>query len=241
MAYSSDFVKLAQSVHLAVKNRYYDDINGTDGLVYLAQVEDWVNQWLDEIENVVDRAGNVVEWKFSRSNNYELGTVATDDTTLQVSNKIDTLVSVPVRYALLTVDETIKSKWRVVNMDQILNTGQYQENCLALVGRDVYFSRAINDEEDGGTLTADVSLYLPRVDESTGNFNVLSMIKPRQLMVLGVAKNSSLPDLVRGGLSPSFLQRYQDLLNQAVQKNSYSSTSNEIGRDDMSYIRGVGF
>lgn len=240
MAYPNDFIKLAQSVHLAVKNRYYDDIGSSDGQNYLDQVSDWVNQWLDEIETIEDRAGNLVQWKFARSNNYDLGAVATGNTTLSVPTNVETIVSVPTRYALIMSGNEIVSKWEVVDIDQISNTGR-QNNRVALVNGELYFSRPINEQEDTGHLFADVTLSLPRIDEGANEFSVLGMIKPKQLMILGVAKNASLPDLVRGGLSPSFLQRYQDLLQGAIQKNSYTSTSDEMGRDDMSYIRGVGF
>lgn len=240
MAYSNDFIKLAQSVHLAVKNRYYDDIGSSDGQTYLDQVSDWVNQWLDEIETITDRAGNVVQWKFARSNNYNLGSVALDDTIITVPAGVETIVSVPTRYALIMLSGEIVSKWEVVDIDQIRNVGR-QDNRVALVGEELFFSRAINEHEDTGEVFADVTLSLPRIDEPNNEFSVLGMIKPKQLMVLGVAKNSSLPDLVRGGLSPSFLQRYQDLLQSAIQKNQYTSVSDEMGRDNMSYIRGVGF
>lgn len=240
MAYSNDFVKLAQSVHLAVKNRYYDGIDSTDGQLYLDQVADWCNQFIDELETTTDRVGNVVQWKFARQNDYNLGSVSEDDTFIGVDDEVETLVSVPLRYALLMLDGEIISKWQVVDMDQIRNTGS-QDNKVALVNGEVFFSRPINESEDGGELFADVTVTIPRINEATNKFTALSMIKPRQLLILGVAKNSSLPDLVRGGLSPSFLQRYQELLNSAIQKNGYTSTSDQMGRDDMSYIRGVGF
>lgn len=239
MAYPASFVNLAQSVHLAVKNRYYDDIESDDGQVYLDQVADWVNQWLDELETTTDRAGNLVQWKFARVPNYELGSVATDDIVMSVPNSVETLVSVPQRNALLVDDDgALLSKWRVVDLDQIKSSGA-QEDRVAFLDGDIYFSRPISESENNGTLTADVTISLPRVSESQNRFSVLNMVKPRQLMVLGVAKNSSLPDLVRGGLSPSFLQRYQDLLQAAIQKNGYTSVSDEMGRDDMSYIRGI--
>lgn len=240
MAYSSEFIKLAQSVHLAVKNRYYDDINGTDGQVYLSQVVDWANQLIDELENTTDQAGNVVQWKFGRSTSYELGIVVEGDTSLTVPARVDSIVSVPARNALIMVDDEIVSKWEVVDIDQIKNSG-YQNDRVALVDGELYFSRPINSREDGGEVVADVFLSLPRIDEPSNEFSAISMIKPRQLLVLGIAKNSSLPDLVRGGLSPSFLQRYQALLSSAIVKNSYTSVGDQMGRDDMSYIRGVGF
>src|SRR5690606_18548107 len=131
--------------------------------------------------------------------------------------------------------------WEVVDIDQISNTTLYQSNKVALVDGTIYFSRPINDREDGGELFADASLEIPYIDEPDNEFSMISIVKPRQLLVLGVAKNASLPDLVRGGLSPSYLQRYQELVNNAIQKNAYSSISSQMGREDMGYVRGVGF
>src|SRR5690606_14326687 len=171
---------------------------------------------------------------------HTLGTVVTGDTSVDVSSEnIDTLIAVPARYALLMVDGKIASKWQIVDINQIKNSGAPQEDSVALVDDIVVLSREINERENGGILTADVTLNLPYVDESATQFDILNMVKPKQLLVLGVAKNSSLPDLVRGGLSPSFLQRYQDLLQSAIQKNAYSSVSDEMGRESMSYIRGI--
>ena len=88
-------------------------------------------------------------------------------------------------------------------------------------------------------MLADVETSLPRM--STTNVKILSIVKPKQLLILGVAKNSTLPDIVQGGLSPSYVQKYNDLLQGAIARNNSSTQADTIDRDNFSNIHGVGF
>lgn len=246
MAYSTDFQKFAQQVYLAIKNRYFDeDLDSADGLVFLEQTADWLNLWLDELENVTDQNGNIINWKFARGVQTTIGTVATDDTSIAVvPTDILDLVAEPFRWAKITVSGSVQSQWGVVDPDQLNNNRwrEYWPDCeqaLSLVNGNILFSRPIRSDENGGTLTADTVNSLTRVTDS--DQSVISVVKPRQLMVLGAAKNNSLPDIVQGGLSPSFLQKYNDLLLGAMARNEATSRSDKAVRDNLGYIGGIWF
>jgi hypothetical protein len=49
----------------------------------------------------------------------------------------------------------------------------------------------------------------------------------------------TLPDLVRGGTSPSFIQKYTNLLRKAVAENNASAAAFEVDRESLGFITGV--
>lgn len=239
MAYSANLTAFAQSVYLAIKNRYLDDVDGADGQTYISEVVDWVNQYLDEFETIVDSFGQPVQWKFMRTPGLTLGTAATGETQLDIPDGILSLVAAPRRPVTITVSGKVVSKWAVVNPNQF--DGAVTDRQVTLIGDSLYFNQPLVAAENGGTIAGDVTRSLTRISADGTNDGVISVVKPRQLLVLGVAKNSSLPDIVQGGLSPSFVQKYNDLLTSAILFNNASATSDSIDREDFSFVGGVGF
>lgn len=224
----------AQSVYLTKNNRYYDDITGEDGQSYVAQTIDWANLLVDELEREAD-------WNCVRDNDHDFGVIATPTSTFALPATIRKLVVDADRPLVIMQDGSIVSTWEVVDPNQITRRTPYPSTAqrVTVVKRSIVFSRPLDDTEVGGTVIADAIEYLPRlVGGVTPNVDLFDTFEPYQLLVLGVAKNATLPDIVQGGLSPSYVQKYNDLLDKSVMENDASSTADEVVRDDYGYIGG---
>lgn len=242
MAYSKTITQFAQQVYLTIKNRYYDDIESDDGQIYISQVIDWTNLFLGELENTVDLSGNPVYWKWLRQQGYDLGTVQEGDTDILIDPEVMHVIPYFDRKAEIRgTDGKVLSRWDLVTPDQIseMSWRYHYSDQVCQVGDTLLFNRPIKDIENDGNIFIDVVTYFPKISGS--NTEVLTIVKPKQLLVLGVAKNSTLPDIVQGGLSPSYVQKYTDLLQNAISINNASSISDHQDRSDFSYISGVGF
>lgn len=228
----------AQSIYLTIKNRYYDDIDGDDGQVYVAQVLDWTTMFLDELENTVGPDGQLVDWWFARQSGYTLGTATTGSASITTPTAIDRLIADEQRYVQILQDNAVVSNWAVVHPKDIASrTDRITEDMCAVVGSSIVFSRQFRDTENAGTIIGDVVLKLTR--PSLNNAKLLTTVRPKQLLILGVAKNATLPDIVQGGLSPSYATKYDNLLAGAVARSIASSISANAGRDNYSNVRGI--
>lgn len=239
MAAIDTITALAQSVYLAVKNRYYDDITGADGQVYITNIVDWNNQFLDELELTADEEGNPINWNWLRQMDYALGTATAGNKTIDTPSEILNLVVEPNRYVTLEDDNgDIISQFSVVQPGDINNKRNGRNpNRVARVGSSIYFSRPFTADEDGANITGDVTI--PHTRMTLTNADCVAQVTPRQLLVLGIAKNDSLPDIVQGPLSPSFVQKYNDLVTSAIAGQSVSSGDDYVETDDLSSIRGL--
>lgn len=247
---TEELTKFAQSIHLVIKNRYFDEIDSEDGQVFIQQVCDWVNMYIDELENVVNPAdGKLIDWWFARESQASLGTATGGDDIITVPSTMDRLLTDEKRYVRITVDDTVVSQWLVVQPKQLNNkSGIVQSDKCAVVGGNIQFSRAFNADENGGAITGDIVSKLPRISFSLGgdgftvtpqNIKILTTVRPKALLQLGVAKNATLPDIVQGGLSPSYVQKYNDLLSGALARSNATSEAQTAERDDYSGVRGV--
>lgn len=219
-----------QSVYLARYNRYIDDITDEDGQEEIAKTIDWTNQFLGEIELESD-------WQYLRTNDLEIGTVSSATQVVPIPSGVRKMVVHEDRPLKILQDGAIVSQWEVVDPNHITESTGYYGNRVTTVGDNLVFSRAFNEGEIGGTITADVIDDMPQL--STDDISVLDLVKPQALLVLGVAKNAVLPDIVQGGLTPSFTEKYADLLEKAVMQNEASASSGIVDTDDLSVIRGV--
>lgn len=250
MAKIDDFTAFAQSVRLVIKNQYFDDVASSDGQQFLAMTADWCNMYLDELETETGPDGQPIDWTWARSNGESLGTAKLGGASVDFDlNTFLNLIAAPNRYVQVTQDGAAVSNWAVVAPNQISNRNdRVTEDSCALIGDSLIFSRAFKDYEDGGTVIGDVTEPLPRivyaVNSGTGNFSVtnvdlLTTVRPALLLKLGVAKNNTLPDIVQGGLSPSYTQKYNDLLQSAITRSLASSQADVAQRDNYSGIAGV--
>lgn len=228
-----------QSVYLVIKGRHFDDITSEDGVTLVAQTIDWTNMYIDELETELDNEGRPINWTWARSLGASLGTATEGEASVSFdTNTYSGLIAEEGRYVQILQDNAVISNWAVVSIDQITDkTDRVTEDMVALVGTTLVFSRNFKDTEDGGDIIGDVMTPLPRL--SLTNINVLKLVKPKLLLILGVAKNASLPDIVKGSLSPSYAQKYSDLLKNAIAKAGASSRSDKASRDDYADVRGV--
>lgn len=248
MAAIDDFTTFAQSVRLVIKNKYFDDVAGNDGQNFLAMTADWCNMFLDELEMETGPDSQPVDWWFARGNGERLGTAKLGKASIDFdSDDFLSLIAEQQRYVQVVVGGAVVSNFAVVSASQITNkSDRVTEDACARVGDSVVFSRAFKDYEDGGQIIGDVTLVLPRLaytyDGTTfaiTDASLLTFVRPPLLLKLGVAKNNTLPDIVQGGLSPSFAQKYNDLLQGAIARSLTSSQSDQAPRDDYSGVAGV--
>lgn len=232
--------EFAQQVYLTIWNRRIDDITDADGVEEVAKILIWANLFLDELEAETKPDGTLVDWYFSRQNEKELGVVVTGFNTLDLFDEdIQRLVVNENRPLLIKQDSSIVSVWDVVDANQLTNGNNYseREQRVTFITNQIVFSRPFASTEGGGTVYADVINKLPRL--ATGSVELLDLPIPRQLLILGTVKNNTLPDIVKGGLSPSYAQKYDDLLNGEKAKSEQSSQANIAIGEDYSGIGGV--
>lgn len=228
----------AQSIYLTIKNRYFDDIAGDDGQAFVAQIIDWTNMFLDELESESAPDGKLVDWWFAREAGYELGVAVLGEASITVPKLVDRLITDEERYVQIKQDSSVISNWAVVHPKDISSkTERITEDMCAIVGNSLVFSRTFRDTESTGTIVGDVMLKLPRLDKT--NIKLLTTVRPKQLLVLGVAKNVTLPDIVQGKLSPSYVQKFNDLLQGAITRSNASAIAARAGRDDYGNVRGI--
>lgn len=222
-----------QSVYLATHNRYFDDITGDDGVTLQAQMIDWTNQFIEELEEEA-------YWNYVRENDFDFGTIITASDTFALPAEVRDLVIDEYRPLVILQDGSIVSEWEVVNPNQITRPTRSNAKDRVMVLKQVLiFSRPFNEMEIGGSVAADIVTPIPRL--ASNNTTVLDLVRPKQLLILGTSKNVTLPDIVQGGTSPSFTQKYTNELEKAIDKNMRSSVASETVRDDYGSIGGIGF
>ena len=225
----------AQSVYLTKNNRYYDDITEEDGQTYIAQTVDWLTLLLDELEREAD-------WNCVRNWDAEIGVITVPgQQTFDLPADARKLVVDEERPLVIMHDNTVVASFEVVDPNQITKRTTSTKDRVTVVRKKIIFSRPLKDTEVGGTIVADTVSPLPRpvITGPSPQVDIFDIFEPMQLLVLGVAKNATLPDIVQGPLSPSYVQKYGDLLEKTVMENNASSTSDEVVRDDYSYIGGI--
>lgn len=222
----------AQSIYLVRADRYFEDIGTTtEGAEYIAQVIDYTNQLLDEIEVEAD-------WNYLREQDLVLGTIASPTQTFALPSDVRKLIVNEDRPLVIMQDGTIVSSFDVVDPNQISNPRDHNtKDRVTVVNGTILFSRPLTEIEQGGAVMADVLHVMPRL--ATDDATLLSLVKPKQLLVLGVAKNATLPNIIQGGISPSLTQKYGDLLEKAVAENNATAASYYAGAEDYSYIGGL--
>lgn len=240
MSPTDQITAFAQQVYLVIKNRYYDDIGSADGQTYIDQVIDWTNMFLDELETTVDNNGEPVDWKFARQFGYALGTAQAGAASLTLPSAVKEVMADEQRYVTIEQDGTPVSYWAVVAPGSISSiANRITEDMVSQIGSTLVFSRELRDTEQGGSIQGDVTINLPRMTQNSAK--ILTTIKPKLLLTLGVAKNATLPDIVQGRLAPSYAQKFDALMTAAIARNNSGAIGDVAQRDDYSHIRGIGF
>lgn len=223
--------KLAQSAYLVVTGNY-NDVEGSELTEFLDKTSDWCNQLTEEIELEAD-------WNYLRTNDFSFGTVLAAGTqTIELPDEVRKIVTSPYRDLVLTQDGSTVARFKTVHPNQIADPSNPEaRDRVTTINRTLVFSRPFTAEEVGAQISCDVLAPMPQLTMS--DIEVLEIVKPYQLLVLGIAKNMSLPDLVRGGTSPSFVQKYNDLLQKAVLENNATAESYDIDRESLSFVTGI--
>lgn len=209
-----------------------DDLNGEEGTQRITDLLDWANLWFSEFELEAD-------WQYLRENQAELATAVKDKDIVEITAPLfRKLVASEYRTINIWQDDAIVSSW-VFSEPNLIGESFSDEigNRVSIVGNKLVFSRPLLDYEDGGTIRADIIKHIPELSRT--DTSAIDLIKPEKLLVLGIAKDQTLPDYVAGTISPSLVQRYQDLLEKAKAENSAGSVNPNLLREDYSRVRGV--
>lgn len=243
----------AQSVYKMIKNRYYDDLTSADGQTFLAGVVDWANEFIDELEYEVNSDGQPIDWIWVRRPGAALGTATAGLNSIAWDGtSYNNLITGTDRFVqLLRADGTVVANFTVVAPGELSNdTSRNNLDMCTLVDGNIWFSRAFTTAENGLAVVGDVTAYLPRVTtviSSTSkqivatNVDIFKTVRPLTLLKLGTTKNAILPDIVQGGLNPSYTQKYNDLLTNAINRSEASSLAPSADYSDYGSVRGIGF
>ena len=235
---------ISQAIYLARYNQE-SDVTGVDLTDFQNQTIGWVNQYLPELEKARNPNGSMVDWNFLRTNDAVIGTVATANTiSYALAPTIRKLVVSPYRDVTIRQDGTVVSTFKLVNPNQINDPTDHDIRDRSMVlKRNLIFSRSLNPTEVGGDVVADTIAFAPRLSQSNVAFLTLLDDYPDiyQLVVLGVIKNQVLPDIVQGGLTPSFSQKYDSYLADCIEENNASADASDVVRESFAWVGGVGF
>lgn len=236
---------LAQSIYLARHNQQ-NGATGADLVAFQDEIIGWVNQFIPEIQAARNPMGKAVDWNFVRTNDDPSVGVVTDGAVISYPLPIGIrkLVINPHRDLTIRFDGSVISSFKLVNPNQAYDpTDNDVRSRATTIKRKIIFSRPLTDTEVGGTITADTLAYIPQL--SHDDVSLLDMLDLdldiRQLFVAGVVKNQILPDIVQGGLTPSYSGKFDELLASCIAANDESADADDVERESFSWISGVGY
>lgn len=229
--------QFVNDVYLVRFNRVID-LTTSGGITEIAKTLSFCRMFLNEIESEKNPDGTPINWNWARTNDQDLGVIATAGQTFTLPDEVRRIVADEDRPLVLMYDGTIVSRFEVVEANQITRRrlNPVTEDRVATVRRSLVFSRQFKDYEIGATVMTDTIEKLTPL--SVDDVSVLDQV-PYQLLVLGTAKNSVRPDIVQGGLAPSFIEQYADELDKAIAENNATTAADSAVYDDYSGIGGV--
>lgn len=232
MAAIDNILALAQKHYYAVNGAQNDD-TGDDLTTFEDNFILGFNMWKDEYQAET-------YWNVVRVDDLVLTTI-TDTTTysFELPDDYRTPVIDRNKYVKFVLDDgTVIAKFKLVNPNQRqVDDDLERPDRAAFVGRNIVLSRVPTDEEVGASVVLDVVGFIP--DLTRTDDTALGLIYSDQLAVLGMAKNTTLADVTKISLSPSFAQKYSNELNKAIAINNSSNDIDEMQRDDYSNIGGI--
>jgi len=232
MASIDDITNLAQDTYLTINGVTNDD-EGDDLTTFQNDFIRSFNLWKDEFELEA-------YWTKLRVDDYTLATVQ-DTTTYSfpLPDEYRTPVINQNRYLKFVLDDgTVIAKFKMVDPSQrVVDDAWDRPDRAAFVGRNVVLSRPPKGVEVGATIILDVVQWVPPL--ARNDSTAIELLPNKQLAVLGVAKNTSLANVVKVSLSNSFTQKYQNELQKAIAQNNLTNEIDEMQRDDYGYINGI--
>jgi hypothetical protein len=240
--------QFVNDVYLVKFNRFVDTLTDAspdeDAVLEMQKVARWAAMFAEELELETDYEGRIMNWNFLRDNDVDLGVINTTSSSFVLPNV--PLTTTPYRKLvvdynrpLAVMQGTVRvNTFDVVDPNQITKRREGDtRDRVTTVGNKLIFSRLFRDYELNGHLIADAMRSIPRL--TTTDASMLKVVPYYELMVLGVAKNATLPGIVEGGLSPALAQKYSALLDQAKADNENTSVPDDEVYDDYSSIAGV--
>lgn len=228
---------LAQSIYIARNNRK-NAVTGPNLLSFLDTTIEWVNQFTPEIEKKAD-------WNFVRINDNEIGNIFdASSVSYALPEEVRKLVVSPYRSLHLYHDTSSIASFKVVSPDLLGRAGDIHDlrSRVTTIGRNIVFSRQMTENELGSNIFADTIQFIPKL--SLTDVSLLDLLDEypdiRQLYVLGIVKNQILPDIVQGGLTPSYSQKFDSYLAECIRENDASADSADADRESFSWVGGVG-
>lgn len=231
MAAIDNITALAQKTYYAINGVQNDD-TGSDLTEFQDNFILGFNLWKDEYQAEA-------YWNSVRVNDYPLATIANTTTfSFELPDEFRTPVINQNKYLKFVSDGIVITKFKLVDPSQRIVDDELERPTRAtFVGRNIVLSRAPTAEEVGARIVLDVVEYIP--DLTRTDDTALGLIANPNLAVLGVAKNSTLADVTKVSLSPSFAQKYNNELNKAVSINNSTNEVDEMRREDYSGIGGT--
>lgn len=232
MSAISEITDLAQDTYFTINGVTNDD-TGDDLIQFQNDFIRAFNRWKDEFETEA-------YWSKLRVDDYTLTTTAD---TITYSFTLPDEYRSPVfnqnKYLkFISADDTVIASFKMVDPNQRqVDDAWDKPDRATFVGRNVVLSRPPKDVEVGATIVLDVVQYMPAL--ARNDASAIELLPNKQLAVLGVAKNTSLANVVKTSLSPSFTQKYQNELQKAIAQNNLTNEIDEMQRDDYGYINGI--
>lgn len=239
MAAIDNIRELAQDAYFTVNGSENDD-TGTD-------LEEFENNYIRAFNLWIDEYETEAYWNKARVNDYELGTIANTTT---YSFALPATYRTPIfdenKYLKFVSDGIVISKFKMVdpNQRQVDDDIYHPDRATFMPsggvgtgGGTIVLSRAPTEAEVGATMVLDVVRMFPRLTRTDDT--ALNYIYSKQIATLGVAKNTSLADVTKVSLSPSFTQKYSNELNKALNVNNASNEIDDMRGENFSYIGGI--
>lgn len=233
---------LAQEIYLARHNQK-NDVTGEDLTDFLDQTISWVNQLTPELEK------KKIDWGFVREDDAVIGTVVSPGVvSYALPEGVRKLVVNWQRDLTLRFDNTIVASFRLVNENQKFNPREpydHRHRATVTKTRKVVFSRPLTETEVGADIVADTIGKIPKL--SMTDMALMDILDDpynddvRQLYIFGVLKNQILPDIVQGGLTPNYSQKFDAYLRDLAAEYNESSDADDVDRESFSDVTGVGF
>jgi hypothetical protein len=231
---------LAQDIYLA-RHGSLNEVDDTELPNFLDQTIGWINQIIPEIEKKAD-------WNFVRTNDNTVGTIVTPSViSYALPDGIRKLVIAPGRDLTIRFGTSTIASFKLVSPNQSYNTNEPYDirDRATVLKRKVIFSRPLKDIEVGGTIIADTIAKVPKLSHE--DVTLLDILDDeynddiRQMFIYGALKNQVLPDIVQGGLTPSYSQKFDRYLQDCITENNASSDADDQDRESFSWVGGVGF
>lgn len=232
MAAIDDIRDAAQNVYFTINDVENDD-EGDDLIIFENEFIRAFNLFKTEYETEA-------YWNNLRENDFVLATINNTTTySFELPEEYRTPVINQDKYVKFVLDDgTIISKFKLVDPNQRQVDDDYlRRDRAAFVGRNIVLSRPPREEELTAKIVLDVVKWIPNITRNDSSS--LELIVTPQIYTLGIAKNKTLGNVVKGTLSSPFAQKYNNELQKHIAVNNASNDVDDMQREDYGFIGGI--